>query len=459
MKGLEALEIPLSSLERTMRLDAEYFAHEHVRVAAQLAKLSTEPITDLAGVSDGNHFSVSADFVDEGIPYYRGQDVASHFFVEQASPNLISNESFKRPYMTRSHLKRGDVLLSIVGTIGKASIVSEEADATCSCKLAILRPRKVKPEYLAAFLRTSQGNSQIRRNTRGAVQMGLLLADMDQIQVPRLSEKFESAISSIVVRSKDSILDAAATVEKSSDTLMNALGLENWNAPEPLSYACNLSFAFSSARLDAEFQQPKYQAIFEELSARFDVELLGKLGAVLKGFTVPYTEGGQVPIIRSGDLSDLDDESRFLRAAPDEAIFELQRGDVLISCIGFGSIGKVQVFDKPGRYGTVSEVTVIRQNKINPYYLAAFFRSKPGQMQIERYITGATGQLHLYAKDVAKFWIPILPNAEQVEFERIEKSVSTSIMRSAELLEVATRAIEIAIETDESQANKFIKAS
>ena len=46
----------------------------------------------------------------------------------------------------------------------------------------------------------------------------------------------------------------------------------------------------------------------------------------------------------------------------------LRKEDVLISSIGFGSIGKVQVFDKEGRYGTVSEVTVVRQGKLNPFY-------------------------------------------------------------------------------------------
>ena len=64
--------------------------------------------------------------------------------------------------------------------------------ATCSCKLAILRPRDVTlPEFLAVFLRSEHGQNQIERLTRGAVQKGLILEDMDQLWVPSLSEEFE----------------------------------------------------------------------------------------------------------------------------------------------------------------------------------------------------------------------------------------------------------------------------
>ena len=77
----------------------------------------------------------------------------------------------------------------------------------------------------------------------------------------------------------------------------------------------------------------------------------------------------------------------------------------------------VRSSDLRGRYGTVSEVTVVRQKRFNPHYITAFLRSVAGQMQIERFITGATGQLHLYGRDVSKFWVPVVPSGVQLEFE------------------------------------------
>ena len=104
--------------------------------------LKGRPITDFVSVSDGNHMKISDKFIEEGIPYYRGQDI-HNFFIESANPICIDRQTYDVPYMKRSHLKKGDVLLSIVGTIGESALVYSDRNATCSCKLAILRPEKL----------------------------------------------------------------------------------------------------------------------------------------------------------------------------------------------------------------------------------------------------------------------------------------------------------------------------
>lgn len=316
----------LSELERTMRLDAEYFAAEYLTVAAQLKRHTRSSIAAVADISDGNHFSVSADYGETGIPYYRGQDVSGNFFVEESTPNCITPTAFQRGFMARSHLKKGDVLLSIVGTIGEASLVSDDKDATCSCKLAILRPRHVQPEYLAAFLRSQHGRGQIRRNTRGAVQMGFLLEDMDQIEVPRFSAHLESAICAAVHAAKTHRAAATTALVDATRTIEKSLRLESWHPPEQLGFAQPVADVFLTSRLDAEFHQPKYAAALDHVSAIFPTANLGELGVVLKGITVPYSSSGTIAIIRSGDLDNIDDDSVFLRANETETIFYLQRG-------------------------------------------------------------------------------------------------------------------------------------
>jgi hypothetical protein len=129
---------------------------------------------------------------------------------------------------------------------------------------------------------------------------------------------------------------------------------------------------------------------------------------------------------------------------------------VLISSIGFGSIGKVQVFDKSGTYGTVSEVTVIRQKQVNPYFVASFLRSPYGQMQIERYITGATGQLHLYKRDVRKIFIPLVSDADQGTCEALALKAAAARSQARELIAEAKRGIEIAIEESEVAALNYL---
>lgn len=454
MKGLEATTARSSQLERTARIDAEYFQKRFLRSAALIEKWDREHVAVLTHVSDGNHFSISEDFVDEGVPYYRGQDVTGRFFAETAEPIHITREAYDQKHMVRSHLKKGDVLLSIIGTIGELSLVASDDPATCSCKLAILRPRKVSPEFLAVFLRSEHGQNQIERMTRGAVQQGLILEDMDQLWVPKISCGFEKRIVKTVRASRATRDLTTRKQAEAEEALLSALGMADWTPPEPLAYQARLSDYELEKRLDAQFFQPKYFAVRGALEDRFDLVHLE--GFVLKGRTVPYSENGTVPIIRSGDLKDIDDEARFLRSTADEPIFYLKRGDVLISSIGFGSIGKVQVFDKGGRYGTVSEVTVVRQDVFNPYYLTAFLRSQFGQMQIERYITGATGQLHLKPSDVERFYVPRLPCEKQVVFEEVYKAGRDAKARAIAQLDAAKRAVEIAIEEGEPAAIAYL---
>jgi len=73
-----------------------------------------------------------------------------------------------------------------------------------------------------------------------------------------------------------------------------------------------------------------------------------------------------------------------------------------------------------------------------------------GQMQIERYITGATGQLHLYPKDVAKIFVPVIPEKEQNAFGTITLRAAALKRETHELLARAQRAVEVAIEEGEA---------
>ena len=273
MGGLEATTVKLSALERTLRLDAEFFHKAHILAAQRLGARRHDSVAAIATVSDGNHFTISADFVDEGIPYYRGQDVVGNFFIEQAAPNHITEEAYDRPYMKRSHLKQGDVLLSIVGTIGELTLVAGERPATCSCKLAILRPRSVRPEFLAVALRSRIGRLQVERQTRGAVQMGLILEDMDQLLVPRLNGALEDKIADLVVAAKRLRAASANGLRQAEERLAREMGLSPEPPLEPLSYSHSSGLVLAAGRLDSQYFMPAKTETIVALAALPGAEL------------------------------------------------------------------------------------------------------------------------------------------------------------------------------------------
>lgn len=302
MGGLEASIASLKNLERTSRIDAEFFQKSFLSSAALIEKWSCDSIASLAQVSDGNHFSISDDFVEEGVPYYRGQDVTARFFVETAAPIHITQEAFDRPYMKRSYLKKGDVLLSIVGTIGELSLVASDEPATCSCKLAILRPRKILPEVLAVFLRSRHGQKQIERMTRGAVQKGLILEDMDQLWVPVLSKNFECRLAKTVKAARSAMERFEVKQKGAEHRLLAALGLSDWTPPEPLSYSVRASKAFTAERLDAQYFMPAKEQVHNALAALPGQPLSERMNSIRDMFVPSYRPATMR--IRNYDVTD-----------------------------------------------------------------------------------------------------------------------------------------------------------
>lgn len=102
MDGHECSEVLLSKLERTNRLDAEFYKKNALEISKILEALSAKPITEYIKISDGNHMSISEHFVDTGIPYYRGQDIYN-LFIENSKPVYIERMIYDKPLMQRSH--------------------------------------------------------------------------------------------------------------------------------------------------------------------------------------------------------------------------------------------------------------------------------------------------------------------------------------------------------------------
>lgn len=461
LEGLEATEIPWSALERTKRLDSEYFLKEHLFNASLLRKHGIRSIASCTNISDGNHFAVSDQFIEEGFPYYRGQDVVGHFFIEQSTPVSITTAAYDTPSMKRSHLKNGDVLLSIVGSIGEASLVSSERSATCSCKLAILRPQSIAPAYLASFLRSKYGRRQTQRLTRGAIQMGLLLEDMDQVLVPEFSGGFEKAISKVIADSKTTIEVAETSIIQAELTLLQALSLANWRPPEPLSYVRNSLDAFATGRLDAEYFQPKYAKLLELIEATGQAcPLADLLQTNQRGKQPEYTENG-LPVVNSKHVVNgevrVDADNRYATFSDSSLLIE--PGDVLINGTGVGTIGRAAPYLHPFKAIPDNHVTILRPHKgsIDPVYLAVFLNSLAGQLQVEQRFRGSSGQIELYPNDIAQFTIWVAPENIQAQVKQSVEASFQAKQSATQLLDSAKRAVEIAIENSEAAALAYLE--
>lgn len=194
-------------------------------------------------------------------------------------------------------------------------------------------------------------------------------------------------------------------------------------------------------RLDAEYYQPFYKQAIDKIRSLRQYAPVADFGQVLRGKTPSsYIENG-VPVVRAVDLRDISNTDNLLAASPEEDLFLLQRGDVLISSIGAGSIGKIGVFDGSFKCATVSEVSVIRTNRMVAEALGAFFQTKYGYLQLEQRITGSTGQLHLYPRDIRNILVPLFDLNTQKAIGLAYRQSSQSLIDSRRLYAQAQKAV------------------
>ena len=467
MDRLEAATIKFGDLERTLRIDSEFFRKKYLAIANTLNKKNLKAITDVVHVFDGNHMKISDSFTDSGIPYYRGQDI-HNFFIEQSSPIFIDKNTFNLPYMKRSHLKQGDVLLSIVGTIGKISLVSTDSDATCNCKLAILRSKQIQPEFFAAYLNSEFGQNQIKRFTRGAVQMGLILEDMNQLVIPELSQTIKDRVTLIIQYAEKALKDSELTYQQVEELLLLELGLKDWQPTEENIAVKSFTESFAkSDRLDAEHYQPKYDEFYQRLlkaakSKNWTIKQYKDLSSKFKygtSFPLHYLDTG-VPFLRIADLQKyrFDQENlKYISAqAAQGQTAKVNTGDVLISRSGtLGLAIEIPEELNGAIFGSYFILTKPNQSILHPTYLAFYINSLIGKIQTEQANTGAI-QTNLTIPVLENLKI-VCPDLEvQQNFVDLVNQSYAAEDKSKQLLEIAKTGVEKAIEENEERATAWI---
>ena len=462
LNEIEAIEYNLSDLERTLRLDSEFHKKEYIQIENILKSKKYQVLTDLVKVSDGNHMKISDSFVDEGIPYYRGQDISS-FFIEQSIPLCITESAFNAPVMKRSYIQKNDILLSIVGTIGKLSLVKKEDKATCSCKLAILRPKNLISNYISIFLESKYGQSQIERFTRGAVQQGLILEDMNQLLVPFFSDNFREYIDTNIEFSYKKLERSKSLYKEAETILLKELDLLDFEPTQENIAIKYFSESFlATGRLDSEYYQPKYNEIIDKIK-KVKYRTLGNIVTIQKSVEPgsKYYDDNGIEFIRVSNLTKegLTKSDIYLpyRIFETETLEKLQPKKNTILLSKDGTVGIAYTIKNETNIvtsGAILHLTII-DKEVLPEYLSLVLNSIMVQLQSERDAGGSIIK-HWKVKEIKDILIPIIDISIQ---ETIENKIKTSFelkAKSKELLELSKRAVEVAIEEGEERAIKLL---
>lgn len=448
LEGLEISEIRNNSLERTLRLDAEFYSKFNLGQQKLFNDIGAQSLSNFATISDGNHMSISDNFVDDGVPYYRGGDIYNVFIETTPSPLRIPKPIFDMPTMQRSHLQKGDVLMSIVGAIiGNVSLVTTNNPATCSCKLAIIRPNKneILPEYLGMYLMSKYGQQQIQKFRRGSGQTGLILEDFDQLLIPNIDLSIQKDISEIVNRSYESLIKGRQLYVSAENFLLECIGMKDFKQSSEAVSVKRFSDFASSGRLDAEYYHIKYDNLEEKIKSVSYKTVADLQTFNARGVQPDYIPDGNISVVNSKHILenglDYDNfektSSEFLKQNERAVI---RKNDILVYTTG-ANVGRTQPYLLSDIAIASNHVNILRLDGVNPIYAALVLNSKVGRLQTEKACTGSA-QAELYPSDLEKFLIPILPKDKQ---ELIAEKVKQSFAfrtESKELLEIAKHKVE-----------------
>lgn len=173
-----------------------------------MEKWNESKIKDFAEVKGGKRLPKGKQLISEANshPYIRIRDLGKSKYLQLNSEyEYVDDETQKT--IARYIVNKGDILISVVGTIGLVGIVGDtldKANQTENCD-KIINIKGLNPEYLYYYLISSLGQEEIKRGTVGAVQPKLPLKNVQDITVKYPSIETQGKIVGILSSIDDKI--------------------------------------------------------------------------------------------------------------------------------------------------------------------------------------------------------------------------------------------------------------
>ncbi len=444
-----------------MRIDSEFFGKSYLLAEQNVLENKHQILFDIA--PDIIHpTEVERIYSDDGLQIMLAQNVRSNRFD-------FSNEAFMPKNMKlilfNNLVEKNNVVMTRSGAnFGQTACFKSDFPIYACADVIIIKPQKVLGGYLSTFFNTRHGRALINRGCYGAAQPHIAPTYLATLPIPRF-EKLEKQIDQLIQLSVEEESLVTQHYNQAENLLLSALGLDNWQPPQPLTYEYSSSAVWAAGRLDAEHFQPKYRSLISHLKDRPDgcVRLGDLCPNPVNGVEVREYEDKGVPYLRVGDIHNFTvDENSVKFIAVDAAAREIEKvrlrvGDVLVS--RSGSLAVIGVVKADWLHAVISSHLIrvrIEDAEFDPYYVATFLSSLPGKMQIEQQSNGGV-QPEINQPALKSIVIPKLDKELQQKIRSSIKFGDATTEKAKRLLEAAKRAVEIAIEENEDAALAFLE--
>lgn len=373
-------------------------------------------IKDFAEVKGGKRLPKGKQLVKESNshPYIKVRNLGKEKYIQLNSDyEYVDDETQKS--IARYIVNKGDILISVVGTIGLVGIIGDtldKANQTENCD-KIINIKNVLPEYLYYYLISSFGQDEIRKGTVGAVQPKLPLKNVRDISVlyPPIEEQ-------------ERIVNILSSIDKKIE-MNNAIN----NNLEQQAVLLFKKWFIEFDNTSKNILETRFGLIPESFKLLKNGELPlivtdyvanGSFASIKANVTL-YQEPNYAYFIRNTDLKSgtfgvfVDEHSyNFLSKST------LYGGEIIISNVGdVGSVFLCPKLDKPMTLG--NNIIMLRPEQENlQYYLYIWFKWLYGQSLIQG-IRGGSAQPKFNKTDFKNLPILLPPDDLLEQFHQIVK--------------------------------------
>ena len=442
--------IKKSQLENGLRLDAEYYQPEYLNLVENLNNLGAVPIRDIA-INPKRKFKPQKGKVFQ--------------YIEISEVDLSIGEYNKReifgedaPDRAQWVVKQNDVIISTVRPIRNAvSLIREDMNnLVCSSGFAVLKPEKIEPEYLFAYLKSRPIVKLLDRKTTATMYPAIAIDDLLNTKIYLGDKGFREEIKNKVIEAQKELETSRNLYSQAENLLLEDLEFKDFKVEDDLSYIVNLSEIKFSHRADAEYFQPKYEKLIKRMKEKVEMQELKTIATTRRGSLIDprfYDDTEGTPYIRGKDFSSGRLEKSGLvyisRDFRPKNEIKVNSGDLVFALIG--SVGTSALVSEEFNNSFISnntgKISIKNKKEILPEYLAIVLNSIVGKLQFEKEVT-RTAQPKISDPQVRNFYIPILPKSTQQKIADLVQKSHEARKKAKELLEEAKQKVENAIENE-----------
>lgn len=417
--------------------------------------LLKDVFTIIKGTVQTEHYSLDKTTV----PYIRISDIELKFGID-LSETVYLDEDAAIP--EEKILKKDDLILAVIGSVGKMALAEHVQGGTHSNNTVVLRAKNsdINMKFYEKLFQSNYYISYLLGVVSQKAQPNLQLYDLKNIKLPVIDN---SLILSTVTRIspiekqisdlKGNIKDIQGIVDEVFQKEFHFDYAKFYQLKEIKNFSYSLS-SFSlnpDLRFSAKFHRPAGDFVMQELLKVTSKKFKHFLSeSIILGASISpsdYDENGDCYYLSMATIKNWTFEkesaqtvsNNFYKANHEKTV---KRGDILLARSGEGTIGKVALIESDDVQAVLADFTMrIRLKDYNPKFAYYYMRSAYFQYLVEIYKKGLGNNTNIFPIVVREFPLIDIPIAEQ---QRIVDEIRAEIDKQNEIKnQIATLRMEI----------------